>query len=280
VPLVISKDGARIHYAAHGGGRPVVLLHPNRATSASWQALGWLDALARAGLRAIALHARGFGASEPVGSAAQLRPGSSSEDLAAVLDALGIEAAWLCGYSLGAAHALRFAVDHPARVHALVLGGLALGPLVQCGLAASADPDADRRQALAELERPLAKAIGPERAYFEAVREVIATAPLRALGAARLPLPVLAIAGQRDRVGRGAIEAALRGTGARLAVRTLEAADHGGAFVHPEFRSAAIEFLARDPRPTERRRAATEEGEEGGAGEPPRPSRRQRRAGS
>jgi non-heme chloroperoxidase len=134
MPEVASRDGLRIHYQVSGQGVPVVLLHPNNATSRSWIELGWFDSLESVGCRPVSLDARAFGQSDPVTDPARLSPGTSTDDIAAVLDALGIEVAHLCGFSMGAAASLRFAADQPARVESLVLGGLALGPLAQVGL--------------------------------------------------------------------------------------------------------------------------------------------------
>lgn len=64
----------------------------------------------------IAYDQRGFGASEAAGG-----PYSHAEDLFALLDALDIAEADLCGMSLGGATALNFAMDHPERVRRLVL---------------------------------------------------------------------------------------------------------------------------------------------------------------
>jgi len=129
MPNVVSKDGLRIHFEASGSGVPVVLLHPANATCRSWIDLGWFELLQSRGCRAVTLDARGFGESDDVATPEQLSPGTSTDDIASVMDALGIQSAHLCGFSLGAAAAVRFSVDKPARVDSLILGGLALGPL-------------------------------------------------------------------------------------------------------------------------------------------------------
>lgn len=59
---------------------------------------------------------RGFGASEAEGG-----PYSHADDLLALIDALDIAEADLCGMSLGGATALNFALDHPRRIRRLVL---------------------------------------------------------------------------------------------------------------------------------------------------------------
>jgi pimeloyl-ACP methyl ester carboxylesterase len=244
MPHVVSSDGVRIHYESTGDGAPVVLLHPNHATTRSWIELGWFDALQEIGCRPVGLDARGFGESDAVSDPARLRPGTSTEDVAAVLDALGIEAAHLCGFSLGAAVALRFAVDLPGRSWSLVLGGLAVGPLAQCGLCVGPDVEEARQRALADVDRRLRATSAGERDYFAAARSVIATAPLRGLAGADLAPPVLGVSGAEDPYDPGALYAALRATGARLQAETIADARHGSCFPHPDFRRAAVAFLA------------------------------------
>jgi pimeloyl-ACP methyl ester carboxylesterase len=77
-----------------------VLLHPNGASSSSWVELGSIDALQAVGLRAVSLDAGGFGRSDAITDPGRLSPGTSTDDVAAVLDVLAIEAAQLCGFSL------------------------------------------------------------------------------------------------------------------------------------------------------------------------------------
>ncbi len=54
------------------------------------------------------------------------RPYSHVDDLAAVMDAAGVERAALIGNSMGGQVAVDFALTHPARVSALVLASPAL----------------------------------------------------------------------------------------------------------------------------------------------------------
>jgi len=68
----------------------------------------------------VAYDARGHGDSGAPEDRSAYEYSDLAGDLAAVLDDRGIEKAVLAGHSMGAATALRFALDHPERVAALV----------------------------------------------------------------------------------------------------------------------------------------------------------------
>ncbi len=243
MPDVVSKDGLRIHFETSGSGVPAILLHPAHATCRSWIELGWFESLQSRGCQAVSLDARGFGESDDVTSPEQLSPGTSTDDIASVMDTLGIQSAHLCGFSLGAAAAVRFSVDQPARVDSLVLGGLALGPLVQVGLFLGARREEARRQALGQLDR-VQHTSSRRATYFSSVRAVMSATPLRYLAAADLSLPILGVAGEEDRHDPVALYEALRAAGARIRLRIIPNVGHGTCFPHPEFRQAALDFIA------------------------------------
>jgi 3-oxoadipate enol-lactonase len=98
-----------------GRGDPLVLVHGLGDDHRAWRAtLAWL-ALER---RVIAYDLRGHGQTTlgaAGGTLAQL-----GGDLVALLDAVGLEWADLCGFSLGGTIVMRAAIDHPERVRRLV----------------------------------------------------------------------------------------------------------------------------------------------------------------
>lgn len=108
-------EGARIIGERRGGhGMPLVLVHGFGGSRHDWEPL--VAALPR-GLPLVTYDQRGFGGSTG-------EPGlafSHADDLLALLDRLEIERVDLCGMSLGGATALNFALNHPDRVHRLVL---------------------------------------------------------------------------------------------------------------------------------------------------------------
>jgi pimeloyl-ACP methyl ester carboxylesterase len=98
-----------------GEGRAVVLLHGLTA-SRHYVVMG-SRVLEREGHRVVAYDARGHGESAP-GEAYDYA--ALCRDLAAVLDDRGIDRAVLAGASMGAHTLLRFALEHPERVAAVV----------------------------------------------------------------------------------------------------------------------------------------------------------------
>ena len=108
----IEQDGARIWYAAHGSGPPVILLHGGLGNSGNW---GYqVPALVEGGYRVIVIDSRGHGR-----STRDDRPYTyelMASDVSAVMDTLDIEKAGLVGWSDGACTALILASQSPVRV--------------------------------------------------------------------------------------------------------------------------------------------------------------------
>ena len=112
-----AADGTRLAWDDAGDGPPVVLLHGIGSSRRRWDAL--LGALSDRGFRAIRIDQRGFGESE----GADQRYGMDAfvGDLERFVDELHLERFHLVGHSLGGMVAQRYAVDHPGRIHSLVL---------------------------------------------------------------------------------------------------------------------------------------------------------------
>jgi pimeloyl-ACP methyl ester carboxylesterase len=106
-------------YVEEGGdGAPVVLLHGLTATH-RYVVMG-SKALERSGHRVIAYDARGHGRSDPAPSPDAYGYDDLAADLERVLDERGVDRAVLAGASMGAHTLLRFALERPERVAALV----------------------------------------------------------------------------------------------------------------------------------------------------------------
>jgi pimeloyl-ACP methyl ester carboxylesterase len=125
---VFTSDDAEIAYLDAGEGAPIVLVHGFASTKeANWLAPGWIDALTRAGRRAIALDDRGHGESTKLYDPARYHSAIMADDVRALMDHLGLPRADLMGYSMGARIVAFLALAHPDRVRSLILGGLGIG---------------------------------------------------------------------------------------------------------------------------------------------------------
>src|SRR4051812_8959176 len=143
VERAVVSDGIRLTVRDHGGpGAPVLLLHGLAGHCGEWDAV--TEGLSE--YRVVALDQRGHGASER-------RPAGVSRaayvaDVAAVIDALGLDRPVLVGQSLGGHTAMLAAAAHPGRVRALVMieaGPGGVGPRVSHEIG----------EGLAPLARPL-----------------------------------------------------------------------------------------------------------------------------
>jgi len=114
----VERAGVRLSVEEAGEGIPVVLLHGLTATR-RYVVMG-SRALERSGHRVIGYDARGHGRSTPAPAPDAYGYDELAADLAAVLDELEVGRAVLAGASMGAHTALRFALDAPERVAALV----------------------------------------------------------------------------------------------------------------------------------------------------------------
>jgi len=107
--------GTRLYYEVRGEGEPVVLIHGAALDSRTWDQQ--FESWAR-GFRVLRYDVRGYG-----GSPISDQPYSQADDLAALMDYLGIRRAHVVGLSLGGMVASDFAVTHPDRILSLVLCG-------------------------------------------------------------------------------------------------------------------------------------------------------------
>lgn len=116
-------NGRRIHYHDIGQGEPVIFLHGGGQGAGGWT--NWqhnLDVFAKAGYRAIAPDAFGYGLSS--------KPEDGSFDFQTLMDCfeallahLKLDKVTLVGNSMGGAMSIRFATDHPERMRKLVVMG-------------------------------------------------------------------------------------------------------------------------------------------------------------
>jgi pimeloyl-ACP methyl ester carboxylesterase len=243
-----SSDGVDIAYVDEGTGEPVLLIHgfaSNVATN--WVGTSWVKTLTDAGYRVIAYDNRGHGHSAKLYDLESYGAPIMAEDARRLLDHLGIGAAHVIGYSMGARIGAFLTIAHPARVRSLVFGGLGLnmvrgvagtGPVAHALEAASID---EVTNATARTFRAFAEQTNSDlKALAACIRSSRARITPEALGALRCP--VLVVVGDRDVIGGSATELAALIPGARAV--TLEGRDHMKAVGDKGFKEAVLEFLA------------------------------------
>ncbi|MBW5483859.1 alpha/beta fold hydrolase [Streptomyces bambusae] len=127
----ITVNGTALRYDDHGpaDGLPVLLVHGHPFNRSMWRPQ--VEALTRAGHRAVTPDLRGYGESEVV-------PGTTAfaefaDDLAALLDHLGIDRAVIGGVSMGGQITMEFQRTHPGRVRALILCDTSPAPELEAG---------------------------------------------------------------------------------------------------------------------------------------------------
>jgi pimeloyl-ACP methyl ester carboxylesterase len=105
------------YYEETGAGLPLVLIHGHTLDRRMWQ---WVAPRLSRRFRLILPDMAGHGLSEPSGS-------PLADDIAALLDGLGLPRAAVCGFSMGGGAAVSFAVRYPERCSALIAVGSTLG---------------------------------------------------------------------------------------------------------------------------------------------------------
>jgi len=115
----IAVDGAELHVEVTGEGRPIVFVHGLGLSGALWQRMraGFGD-----GNRLVVVDLRGAGRSREL-ERRELSLARWADDLGSAVRALDLDRPVLVGASLGATVALKYALERPDEVGALVLIG-------------------------------------------------------------------------------------------------------------------------------------------------------------
>ncbi|MCC7118525.1 MAG: alpha/beta hydrolase [Anaerolineales bacterium] len=113
---IIQTDQIQIAFERMGRGSPLVLIHGYPLDHSIWNETARLLADE---FEIILPDVRGFGGSSTVDAAYSMA--DLADDLAALLDALKIEQAFVAGHSMGGYIALAFAKKYPGRVRGLAL---------------------------------------------------------------------------------------------------------------------------------------------------------------
>ena len=115
---MVDVNGVRIHYQERGSGEPLLLLHGFGACGNDWDGIAGILAQ---DFRVIIPDLRGHGWSTNPTNHFTMR--KSSEDIAALLDHLGLARVKAMGISAGGMNLLHLATRQPDRSEALVLIG-------------------------------------------------------------------------------------------------------------------------------------------------------------
>jgi pimeloyl-ACP methyl ester carboxylesterase len=245
------SDGVGIAYLDEGPreGRTVLLIHGFASNvRTNWIDPMWVRFLTGHGYRVVAMDCRGHGASDaPMVEAAYGAP-VMAEDARRLLDHLGIACADVMGYSMGARVTAFLALNHPARVHSAVFGGLGInmvrglagtGPIAHAleadSIADVTHPTARTFRAFAEATRSNLKALA---LCIRAARAVISAEML-----AGLTCPVLVAVGTEDVIGGSARELAALIPGAEAL--EMQGRDHMRAVGDRTYKEGVRAFLAR-----------------------------------
>lgn len=242
-----SSDGVEIAYIDEGEGPPVVLIHGFASNvQTNWVSTSWVGFLRGKGYRVIAFDNRGHGRSAKLYGLGDYGAPLMAEDARRLLDHLGITAAHVMGYSMGARISAFLSLAHPARVMSAVFAGLGInmvrgmagtGPIAAALEAPSID---DVTNATARTFRAFAEQTGSDlKALAACIRS--SRDPLTREDVARISRPVLVAVGETDVVGGSAAELAALIPGARALV--IPGRDHMKAVGDRVYKEGVADFL-------------------------------------
>ncbi|MGY1743951.1 alpha/beta fold hydrolase [Blastococcus sp. SYSU D00695] len=133
---VLHPDSVDLDALAGPGGDVVLFVHGNVSSSLFWQQT--LLTLAGTGrVRPLAVDLRGFGDTDPLPVDARRGVRDWADDVAALLDTLGVARAHLVGWSMGGGVVLQSLLDAPGRVASLAL----VAPVSPHGFGGTAGPE-------------------------------------------------------------------------------------------------------------------------------------------
>ncbi len=166
MPYATTNDGVQLYYEVSGSGTPVIFVHEFAGDHRAWE-----PQMRHFGQRymAITYAARGYPPSDVPDDVSKYSQARAADDIAAVLDALGIAKAHVVGLSMGCFATLHFGFRHPDRALSLVVAGCGYG--AEKGASDKFRSEVDAVAAFLDAEgiRAFAEkyAYGPTRVQFE-----------------------------------------------------------------------------------------------------------------
>ena len=124
MPHLTTDDGIRLYYEEAGWGTPLVFVHEFAGDHRSWEPQ--MRTFSRT-YRCIAYNARGYPPSDVPEDPTAYGWERSVDDIAAVMNGLGIDRSHVVGLSMGAYAALQFGLRYPQRVTAIVAAAAGSG---------------------------------------------------------------------------------------------------------------------------------------------------------
>lgn len=246
-------NGVTLAYDDHGAGWPIIFLHAFPLNRGMWEG-EMRGLLQQGGYRLVALDWRGFGESEITGDISTME--LFADDVAGLMDMLGMQDAILCGLSMGGYAAFAFLRKYPRRIKGLILADTRPGadtPEAQANrenVARLAETQGTTAIADLQLPRLIAEETRQHHPGVEArLRQLIDQATPRSIAAASrgmalradstdllasINVPTLVIVGEQDALTTPAVaqEYAARIPNARLV--TIPRAGHLSNLEQPE----------------------------------------------
>jgi pimeloyl-ACP methyl ester carboxylesterase len=124
MPQIKTADGVKLHYEECGSGVPVVFVHEFAGDIRSWEPQ--ISHFSRR-YRCIAYNARGYPPSDVPESFERYSQEHARDDILAVMEALGIQRAFVVGLSMGGFATLHFGIKYSQRALGLVVAGCGYG---------------------------------------------------------------------------------------------------------------------------------------------------------
>jgi pimeloyl-ACP methyl ester carboxylesterase len=124
MPYATTDDGVKLYFEETGHGTPIIFVHEFAADHRSWEPQ--MRHFGRR-YRCITYSARGYPPSDVPEDVAKYSQERATDDIAAVLDHLGIAKAHVVGLSMGGFATLHFGFRHPHRALSLTVAGCGYG---------------------------------------------------------------------------------------------------------------------------------------------------------
>ena len=245
MPRFESFDQIALAYEIDGDGVPVLLLHGFASDSfINWVRPGVVDALVRAGYKAIALDQRGHGLSDKPHEPQRYAGDTMVRDAQALLDHLSIPTVFVVGFSMGSINTVGL-IKADNRVKAAVLGGVGSHTIMARAEGGNFLADAMTAEDKSTITNPIAKSFRDFADLTRADRKALAALQ----SASRTPMnddlesvtvPVLVLGAENDPLAGDAQVLADKIPGAKAAT---VGGTHLNVVNNPAFHQHIVDFL-------------------------------------